>query len=56
LIRTRRDAGIVAILDRRLLTRGYGKRMLAALPPASRCASIEELEAFWAHVSTELPD
>jgi ATP-dependent DNA helicase DinG len=51
LIRTRRDAGIVAILDRRLLTRGYGKRMLAALPAASRCASIEELAAFWAHVS-----
>jgi ATP-dependent DNA helicase DinG len=51
LIRTRRDTGIVAILDRRLLTKGYGKRMLAALPPASRCASIEELTAFWASAS-----
>ena len=33
LIRTRRDSGIVAILDRRVVTRGYGKQMLAALPP-----------------------
>lgn len=50
LIRTRRDAGIVAILDKRLVTRKYGKQLLAALPPASRCASLEELRAFWASV------
>ncbi|MEI8254728.1 MAG: ATP-dependent DNA helicase [Deltaproteobacteria bacterium] len=50
LIRSRRDAGIVAILDRRLLTRNYGRQLLAALPPASRCASLEELRAFWQSV------
>lgn len=50
LIRTRSDAGIVAILDKRLLTKGYGRGMLESLPPASRCNSIEELEAFWQSV------
>lgn len=50
LIRTRSDAGIVAILDKRLLTKGYGRTMLEALPPASRCNSIEELQAFWESV------
>lgn len=50
LIRSHRDAGIVAILDRRLLTRNYGRMLLAALPPASRCASLDELRAFWQSV------
>ncbi len=50
LIRTRSDAGIVAILDKRLLTKGYGRGMLEALPPASRCNSVEELRAFWESV------
>ncbi len=50
LIRTRSDAGIVAILDKRLLTKGYGRTMLEALPPASRCNSVEELQAFWESV------
>jgi ATP-dependent DNA helicase DinG len=48
LIRTRRDAGIVSILDRRLLTRGYGQTLLDALPPAARLATLDEVRAFWA--------
>jgi ATP-dependent DNA helicase DinG len=51
LIRTRADAGIVAILDRRLLTRRYGATLLDALPPASRCRSLEEVSAFWGFVA-----
>jgi len=51
LIRTRDDVGIVAILDRRLVTKGYGRTLIAALPPASRCASLDELRAFWEHVT-----
>jgi len=47
LIRTRDDRGIVAILDRRLTTKGYGKVFLRSLPDASRCQSFEEVEAFW---------
>jgi ATP-dependent DNA helicase DinG len=55
LIRTRRDAGIVAILDRRLLTRSYGRTLLDSLPPASRLASLDEVRAFWAMVGHETP-
>jgi ATP-dependent DNA helicase DinG len=47
LVRSRRDHGIVAVLDRRLTTKGYGKVFLASLPPARRCTTREELAAFW---------
>ena len=33
LLRTEADTGQVTVLDRRLLTKGYGKRLLKALPP-----------------------
>lgn len=50
LIRTRQDRGVVAILDSRLHGKGYGKRMIAALPPAHMITSLEhslgQLEAF----------
>jgi Rad3-related DNA helicase len=36
LIRTRKDVGIVAILDRRIVTRSYGKTLIDSLPPATR--------------------
>ena len=36
LIRSRADRGVVAVLDRRLSARGYGKVFLDSLPPASR--------------------
>lgn len=47
LIRSRRDRGVVAILDRRLVKKGYGRVFLESLPPASRCYSMGEVEAFW---------
>jgi ATP-dependent DNA helicase DinG len=47
LIRTQRDAGIVAILDRRIVRKGYGRALLASLPPARRVRDLEELDAFW---------
>ena len=47
LIRTRRDRGIVAILDRRVVQRGYGRTLLAGLPPARRTTSLGEAGAFW---------
>jgi ATP-dependent DNA helicase DinG len=46
LIRTRRDRGVVAILDGRLVTRGYGERILRALPPASRMRDPGEVQRF----------
>ncbi len=51
LIRTRTDYGIVALLDERVHRRGYGRRLLAALPPARRASSLDEVRAFWSEAS-----
>ena len=48
LVRTKRDAGVVAILDRRLVARGYGRLLLASLPPARRLHSMDEVGALYA--------
>ena len=50
LLRTREDRGVMAILDPRLYTKGYGKLVLDALPPARRTASIKEVERFFNEV------
>ena len=47
LIRTKRDAGIVALLDKRARRRGYGRALLESLPPAQRIASLEAVRDFW---------
>jgi ATP-dependent DNA helicase DinG len=47
LIRSRSDRGIVAILDERVSTKGYGKVFLRSLPPARRCNTLAELRDFW---------
>ncbi len=47
LIRTRADRGLVAVLDRRLLTKGYGRAFLATLPPARILRSVEEARRWW---------
>ncbi len=51
LIRTQRDAGMVAILDGRILRKGYGRALLASLPPAKRVRDLEELRAFWGTIA-----
>lgn len=51
LIRTRTDRGIVALLDDRVHRRGYGKDLIAALPPARRTSEMEEVKAFWDEVA-----
>ncbi len=48
LLRTREDRGVMAILDTRLHTKGYGKMVLNALPPARRTSNIREVEQFFA--------
>ncbi len=42
LIRRETDRGILVVGDTRLVTMGYGKRLLAALPPMRRLASDQE--------------
>jgi ATP-dependent DNA helicase DinG len=54
LIRTQRDAGVVALLDRRVARRGYGKMLLAGLPPARRVGGLDELRAFWDGLASEV--
>lgn len=49
LVRTKADRGVVAILDRRVSTRGYGRRFLSALPDVRRVSHLEDLEQWWAH-------
>ncbi len=46
LIRHRTDRGVLAVLDPRLRTKGYGRRFLASLPPAPVVHEIEALSAF----------
>ncbi len=49
LLRTREDRGVMAILDTRLHTKGYGKLVTNALPPARRTSSLRDVERFFAH-------
>ncbi len=44
LIRSRGDRGVVAVLDNRLHTKGYGRRFLAALPPCERTSHFSRVE------------
>jgi Rad3-related DNA helicase/serine/threonine protein kinase len=47
LLRTREDRGVMAILDTRLHSKGYGKMVLNALPPARRSSNIRDVERFF---------
>ena len=48
LIRTAKDRGILAILDSRLLHKGYGRRFLDSLPPARLVHDPEAVARFMA--------
>ncbi|HET7827103.1 MAG TPA: helicase C-terminal domain-containing protein, partial [Anaeromyxobacter sp.] len=47
LVRTRQDRGLVAILDRRLVTKGYGRAFLATLPRCPVLRSLDEARRWW---------
>jgi Rad3-related DNA helicase len=47
LVRSESDRGVIALLDSRIHTKQYGRRILAALPPGRQVARIEEVEAFF---------
>ncbi len=46
LIRHRQDRGVLSILDSRMLTKGYGRRFLASLPPSPIVREIDDVEQF----------
>jgi ATP-dependent DNA helicase DinG len=48
LIRDEGDRGVLMLCDPRLLSRPYGKRILASLPPMKRARSLEEVREFFA--------
>jgi ATP-dependent DNA helicase DinG len=56
LIRTRRDAGIVALLDERVHKKGYGRVLLEALPPATRTDDLAVVRSFWSRLASPTPD
>ena len=47
LIRHRQDRGVLAILDPRVRTRGYGARFLASLPPAPVTSRLDDISRFF---------
>ncbi len=47
LIRHRRDRGVLAVLDPRLRTKGYGRRFIASLPPAPVVHDLSHVDAFF---------
>jgi Rad3-related DNA helicase len=47
LLRTQEDRGVMAILDTRLHSKGYGRRVIAALPPATRTAQMADVQRFF---------
>jgi ATP-dependent DNA helicase DinG len=52
LIRHRGDRGVVALLDRRAVTRGYGRRVLGGLPACPRSERLDDVRAFFARQAT----
>ena len=48
LLRHRDDRGVLAILDPRIQTMGYGRRFLASLPPAPITHTLEDIARFMA--------
>jgi ATP-dependent DNA helicase DinG len=50
LIRHRQDRGVMAVLDPRLRTKGYGRRFLASLPPAPVVHDLAAVEGFFSIV------
>jgi ATP-dependent DNA helicase DinG len=47
LIRHRSDRGVLAVLDPRLRTMGYGRRFLESLPPAPVTSELRDIERFF---------
>ena len=53
LLRHRSDRGVLALLDPRLRTKGYGKRFLDSIPPAPVTHKLSDVERFFNSVERE---
>jgi ATP-dependent DNA helicase DinG len=47
LVRRKTDRGLVAVLDRRLVTKGYGRAFLATLPRCPLLRSVADAQRWW---------
>ena len=47
LMRCSRDRGVMAVLDARLFSKGYGRRFLRSLPPSPLCRDLAEVRHFF---------
>jgi len=47
LLRHRQDRGVLAVLDPRLRSMGYGRRFLSSLPPAPVTTELDDIERFF---------
>ena len=47
LMRTAEDRGVIAILDTRLFTKGYGRQFLRSLPPSPVTRELEDVASFF---------
>ena len=56
LLRHRLDRGVLAVLDPRLRTMGYGRRFLASLPPAPVVHSLDAIDRFFGPGASERPE
>jgi ATP-dependent DNA helicase DinG len=54
LIRTQTDMGVVAVLDPRLVTKGYGKTIIAMLPPMEFTKSNARAQEFLSYAVSNL--
>ncbi len=54
LLRSETDFGLVALLDRRALTKPYGRALLQSLPPARQLRTLDEVGKFWMQVRTDV--
>ena len=52
LIRDENDRGVLMLCDPRLLSKAYGRRVLQSLPPMKPTRSLEEVQEFFATLST----
>ncbi|MDO8834724.1 MAG: ATP-dependent DNA helicase [Vicinamibacterales bacterium] len=53
LLRHRRDRGVLAILDPRIRTMGYGQRFIGSLPPAPVTADLDDITRFFDRTDRE---
>ena len=52
LMRTASDRGVIAILDTRLFTKGYGRQFLKSLPPSPVTRDLEDVAIFFQKAGT----